>query len=146
MPIWSYFRSENSLDMPPHVPQTLRAEQRLKSRKRIAAVFGSGERLQVRLLRVHHLKDPARHSGVKAGFGVSARAFRRAVERNRVKRLMREAWRRQAGLLQINMNPGEGGLDVFLLYTGRVLPDYADLYGQVAQVIEVLMKRYGHAV
>ena len=132
--------------MPSSFPQTLGAEQRLKSRKRIAAVFGSGERLQVRLLRVHHLQDPARAAGVKAGFGVSARTFRRSVDRNRVKRLMREAWRRQAGLLEINGQPEGGGLDIFLLYTGRVLPDYADLYGQVGQVIERLTHRYGHSV
>lgn len=125
-------------------PQTLGRDKRLKSRKRIAALFSRGERLQLRLLRVHHLADPGRIGGVKVGFGASARVFRRAVDRNRIKRLMREAWRRQAAVLEAGCRPGAEGLDIFLVFTGRELPDYAALQAQVAKAIEGLLKRHGH--
>jgi ribonuclease P protein component len=127
-------------------PQTLGRDKRLKSRKRIAALFSQGERLQLRLLRVHHLTDPGRTGGVKVGFGASARVFRRAVDRNRIKRLMREAWRRQAAALEVGCRPGPAGLDVFLVFTGRELPDSGDLHAQVAKAIAGLLKRHGHGV
>ena len=125
--------------------QTLGRDQRLKSRKRIAVLFSRGERLQVRLLRVHHLPDTERLGGCRVGVGASARVFRRAVDRNRIKRLLREAWRRQAGAWEARRPPGAPGLDIFLVFTGRELPSYAEVYAQVSKVIQSLAQRYGDA-
>ena len=134
--------------LPPKEPfrQTLGRDRRLKSRKAIAALFEGGERMQLPLLRVRHRLDTGRTAGVKAAFSASSRMFRRAVDRNRVKRLMREAWRRQVGPLEARLKPGTGGLDIFLIHQGKELPDYGSLYAQVGKVVESLMKRYcdGH--
>ncbi len=126
--------------------QTLGRDRRLKSRKRIAALFEGGERLQLPLLRVRHGLDTGRPGGVQAAFSASSRVFRRAVDRNRIKRLMREAWRRQVGPLEAGLKPGTGGLDIFLIHHGKELPGYAALHAQVGKVVESLMKRYCDAV
>ena len=122
--------------------QTLGRDRRLKSRKAIAALFEGGERMQLPLLRVRHRIDTAREGGVKAAFSASSRVFRRAVDRNRIKRLMREAWRRQVGPLESGLRSGKGGVDIFLIHQGKELPEYAALYIQVGRVVELLMKRY----
>lgn len=122
--------------------QTLGRDRRLKSRKAIAALFAAGERLQLPLLRVRHRIDTGRDGGVKAAFSASSRVFRRAVDRNRIKRLMREAWRRQVGPLEAGLTSGMGGVDIFLIHQGKELPEYAALYAQVGKVVESLMKRY----
>ena len=117
--------------------QTLGRDRRLKSRKAIAELFEGGERLQYPLLRVRHRLDTAREGGVKAAFSASSRVFRRAVDRNRIKRLMREAWRRQVGPLEAGLTSGKGGVDIFLIHQGKELPEYAVLYAQVGRVVRL---------
>lgn len=133
-------------EVQPIFRQTLGRDRRLKSRKAIAALFEGGERLQLPLLRVRHRIDAGRAGGVKAAFSASSRVFRKAVDRNRIKRLMREAWRRQVGPLEAGVKTGTGGIDIFLIHQGKELPDYAALHAQVGRVVESLMKRYcdGH--
>lgn len=61
---------------------------------------------------------------VKAGFSVSKKLFKKAVERNRVKRLMREAYRLHKHRLLEQVNAKELALEVFFVFTDKVLPDY----------------------
>lgn len=146
MTIRGYFCHMEGLPARSPIRQTLGRDKRLKSRKAIAALFEGGERLQVPLLRVRHRLETGRTAGVKTAFSASSRVFRRAVDRNLVKRLMREAWRRQVGPLEAGLKPGTGGLDIFLVHSGKELPVYVELYVQVGKVIESLRKRYcdGH--
>ena len=59
---------------------------------------------------------------LQAGVGVSNRHFGRAVDRNRIKRLMREAWRINKISLQRNLVDKNRRLSVFIIYTGNDLP------------------------
>ena len=62
-------------------------------------VFGSGRVLKGRLMSAWVLRHP--DAGRKAGVVVSKKSFHDAVDRNRAKRIMREAFRMEAG----NMPP-----------------------------------------
>ena len=50
--------------------------------------------------------------------------FKKAVDRNRVKRLIREAWRLQKNKLQQQLKEENKQLHVFLIFTGKEVPDY----------------------
>jgi ribonuclease P protein component len=58
------------------------------------------------------------------GVGVSVRHFKKATDRNRVKRLLREAWRLQKIPLQDQLREKGMVLRLFVIYTGRELPDH----------------------
>lgn len=73
---------------------TFKKGERLKSRKLIEKLFTKGERLksfplQLVYLQVEHETDYQ----IQASFTVSKRYFKRAVDRNRIKRIIREAYR-----------------------------------------------------
>ena len=75
---------------------TLGKEERLKSRKLIDQLFKEGKSFSSFPFRVVWKYLPsASDSFLKAGFTVSTKHFKKAVDRNRIRRLMKEAYRLQ---------------------------------------------------
>jgi ribonuclease P protein component len=90
--------------------------------------------------------DPSgeQESVLQFGAGVSKRHFKRAVDRNRIKRLIREAYRTQKLPLQALLTGGgKGYLKLFILYTGKELPEYQVVREKVGKVLERLEKEFG---
>jgi ribonuclease P protein component len=117
---------------------TLAASERLKSRKAIEQLFREGKAFTLLPFRVYYQPGNAPGSSLQFGAGVSTKNFKRAVDRNRVKRVMREAWRLQKTVLQDQLKEQNGKLDVFMIYTGRVLPEYKEVHEKTSRVISKL--------
>ena len=73
------------------------------------------------------------------GAGVSTRNFKKAVDRNRVKRLTREAYRQQKTALTEILSKQNRQLAVFFIYTAKVLPVYEDVFSSTAKIIRKLI-------
>ena len=108
--------------------------ERLKSRKLIDSLFASPSSLVVPPLRAKYRFEAAGEGkpGLQMGVTVGKARFKKAVDRNRVKRLVREAWRLQkAALLQQLKANGTRGF-VFFIYTAKeILP-----FGPVSEAME----------
>ena len=73
---------------------TFTREEKLKSKKQIELLFELGSSISEFPLRLVYLKTEHKSNySVKAAFSVSKRKFKNAVDRNRIKRLMRECYR-----------------------------------------------------
>ena len=73
---------------------TFKKKDKHKSRKLIEKLFDEGKSVTVFPLRMLYLKTTHEDGSViKTGVSVSKRNFKKAVDRNRVKRLLREAYR-----------------------------------------------------
>jgi ribonuclease P protein component len=77
---------------------------------------------------------------VQLGIGVSVRNFKKAVDRNRIKRLMRESYRLQKGILYNTMKEKNQQLAVFFIYTGKELPDYKTVHEKIGVTLQRLIK------
>ncbi|WP_114789873.1 ribonuclease P protein component [Niabella yanshanensis] len=129
--------------MPTHIfPKS----QRLKSRKKLQQVFAEGKSVRTKDLRLVYLAEKNGITGVKCGVGLSTRNFKHAVDRNRIKRLLREAYRLQQHDLKKYAEDHPVDLSLFLLYTGRDLPQYEDIYENVGVVLQKLQKALHAAV
>ncbi|HEU5168649.1 MAG TPA: ribonuclease P protein component [Chitinophagaceae bacterium] len=119
---------------------TLGKEERLKSRKQIEKLFAEGKSFAVIPFRIYFLVHGlwTMNHGLQFGVGVSAKNFKRAVDRNRIKRLTREAWRLQKNELSEKVKTTQKQLNVFLIYTGKELPDFTTVRDKVTVVLKKL--------
>lgn len=72
------------------------------------------------------------------GVGVSTKNFKKAIDRNRVKRLAREAYRLQKKILEKKLIEANSYLTVFFIYTGKELPEYKDINDKIGKVLNKL--------
>ena len=121
---------------------TLGKNERLKSRKLIEELFSKGERFGLFPYRVFYLfeknENAVSKSRLQCGVGVSVKNFKKAVDRNRIKRVTREAWRLQKTELDLLIKDGTRGLSVFLIYTGKELPAFAVVKEKMALLLQKL--------
>jgi ribonuclease P protein component len=86
------------------------------------------------------LSGPVEHPSLVFGTGVSVKNFKKAVDRNRVKRLTREAYRLQKKELEEKIKKSKSQLSVFFIYTGKELPEYDEVYKQTGTALKKLEK------
>lgn len=122
-----------------HQRYFLKKADRLKSRKLIDKLFKSGKSFSVNPFKVIWLAEN-KDANLQTGVGVSSRNFKRAVDRNRIKRLMREAYRLQKNALESKLNTVDKHWSVFVLYTGKTLPDHNLVYEKFTVIINKLLK------
>jgi len=79
-------------------------------------------------------------SPLQAGFTVSTRHFKKAVDRNRIRRLMRESYRLQKNNLLDELRENRKSLAVFFIYAGNELPEYKDVFEKIGSVLQRLEK------
>ena len=81
----------------------------------------------------------------QAAFTVGKKRFRRAVDRNRIKRLLREAWRVEKSTLAKNWEPGAPQWAVVFIFVGQEVPSFDDCRRWVRHAASKLAQHTGAA-
>ena len=118
--------------------------EKLKSRKQIELLFAKGKSISAFPVKVFYL--PVDHTPVhpvQVGVGVSARNFKKAVDRNTIKRRMREAYRLHKLPLHEHLVAQQKSVAVFILWIDKQMPTTAALQDLMPTVIEKLIKQLG---
>ena len=115
--------------------------ERLKSRKQIDGLFDSGKAFSVFPIRTVYRFQPATDKpGLLAGVSVSKKHFKRAVDRNRVKRLLREAYRLQKAELAEQVKKAGLTGQLFFLYTDKTIADFETIKAAMDKCLQRLCK------
>ena len=117
---------------------TFPKKSRLKSRKKLQQLFTGGQKVVAGPIKVMFLVEDS-EPVLKCGVGLSGRYFKKAVDRNRIKRLLREAYRLQQHSIQQFCLDKDKALLLFILYTGREIPTYQPLYENVGAALHKLL-------
>ncbi|MET0244202.1 MAG: ribonuclease P protein component [Flavitalea sp.] len=120
---------------------SLNKSERLKSRKIIDALFKEGRGVSSFPIRITYSILKESDQPLQAGFTASSRTFKRAVHRNRIKRLLREAYRHQKSDLLTKLDPIGIKLAIFIIFTGKELPDYALVEDKIKSALRKLIEQ-----
>ena len=103
------------------VSLTFQKDEKLCSQKLMGDLFLSGSsflsyplRIVWKIVELLPTESPA-----QAGFSVSKKLFRHAVDRNRLKRMIRESYRLNKSILYASLNHTGVKLAVMLIYIGK---------------------------
>jgi ribonuclease P protein component len=117
---------------------SLGKDERLKSLKQIEQIFNSGKKFNIPPFRVHYSFSDEGNTLLQFGAGVSNKNFKKAVDRNRVKRLTREAYRQQKPVLQQKLKKTGESINLFFIYTGKELPVFNTVWDAVGKILDKL--------
>src|SRR5690606_21473787 len=110
-------------------PFSFRKEERLHKRKEIQELFEKGSSFHLQPFKVLVMRQPPGAVTHKVLISVPSRIFRRAVDRNLLKRRIREAYRTQKHKL-----PKGGKLVLGLICTASEIFPYAAIQGKMMLV------------
>ena len=119
---------------------TFKKEEKLKSRKIIEQLFKDAKSFSNFPFRVLWRNNEDASAALQTGFAVSSKYFKKAVDRNRIKRLMREAYRLQKNELQSHLKKEHKSMAVFVIYIGNELPEYTFIFEKTSYVLNRLFK------
>lgn len=120
---------------------TFTKEEKLCSAKAIDTLFSTGESFIAYPLRVVyriHGESELDRQNASVMISVSKRKFKRAVKRNRVKRLIREAYRMNKHDLINLLNKQNKSMDVAFLYLKDELPEFIEIEKSMLKAVSIL--------
>jgi len=119
---------------------TFRNEEKLKKKILISELFASGKSASVFPLKMIYLQnDHDSPFKIQAGVSVSKRNFKRAVDRNRIKRLMRESYRKNKYLIYNNEDTKKHIM--MFIYQGKDEVSYELMEEKMTQLIEKFLEK-----
>lgn len=112
-------------------------EEKLKSRKLIEKMFAEGKTVSKYPLKLIYIQTELKDEiKVQAGVSVSKRNFKRAVDRNKIKRLLREAYRLNKNLI---FNTIQFPYALMFLYIGKEFPKN---YDEISKSMIKLLQKF----
>ena len=115
--------------------------EHLKSRKAIAGLFSDGQSVKGFPLRFQYNIRPIKADdevNMKVGFVVTKRNFKKAVDRNRIKRQMKEVFRLNRGVLNEELKNKNTHLDMMIIYVNASSSTYKNIEKGMKKGIEKL--------
>ena len=102
-------------------------EDRLCSSRRIETLFSEGERLYEFPFKAIWQEDDTLQSTVKVAISVPKKRLSKASQRNHIKRLVREAYRKQKSILTEKLLQENKSINLMLVYNLPSILSYAEI-------------------
>ena len=121
---------------------TFGKNERLHSRKLIGKLFSDGSSFFIYPFKVIFLEvDAADDSPAKLLITVSKRNFKKAVQRNRIKRLIRESYRLNKQVLYSKRRNNGKQLLTGLIFVGKTIPPFAEIERKIILILHRLTEQ-----
>jgi ribonuclease P protein component len=120
--------------------QSFRKAERLKSSKVVKQLFSKANSFLVHPFKVNWIIGEEKEKyPAKILIGVSRKNFRKATERNRLKRLIREAYRKNKYLLYQHLTDRHSSCNFSVIYIGRSEEDNSVIEKKIIILLQRLI-------
>lgn len=124
--------------------QQFKKEERLHEKKLIGALFKEGKSFYKFPFKVFYYKlEEVETYPAKVLISVSKHNFKRAVDRNRIKRLVREAYRKNKHILlgeEPDSQAPRATWVIGLIHRGNIIPEYEEVEKKIILILHELVK------
>ncbi len=126
---------------------TFPKEERLHGRTTVAEVFSKGKRFQLDPYRiVWRTRAQDDLPSIRFGISVSKKISKKAVERNRIKRCNREAYRAVKQSFIEELLAQNKQIDLFLVYSGSIETNTEVLKEKIILILNRLIATHGKPI
>jgi len=115
-------------------------KEKLKSRKQIEDLFLNGKNFAAFPLRITYQFIPSEESSLQVGVTAGKKYFKKAVDRNRLKRLVREAYRLQKNDLAEILKQKKLKGSLFFVYTDKTISSFSTVKEAMNKALKRLEK------
>ena len=113
-------------------------EDRLCSSRRIETLFSEGERLYEFPFKAIWQEDDTLQSTVKVAISVPKKRLSKASQRNHIKRLVREAYRKQKSILTEKLLQENKSINLMLVYTLPSILSFTEIEDKISVTLQRL--------
>ena len=122
--------------------ETLQKYEILRKENDISTLFAKGKALKVYPFRaVYRIVRNTPVTTCRILISVAKKRFHHAFKRNRVKRLIREAWRKNKQPLYEFCQANNISIDIALIYTATVIHSYDEMILKTNKLVNELIKK-----
>lgn len=115
---------------------TFSKAEKLKSKKVIESLFKKGKVINAYPIKLIYLpKTSIENSRINTGVSVPKRNLKLAVQRNLIKRRMREAYRLNNQALKLQLKKQDKGLDMMFLYSSKQILSYKEIEEKIKVIL-----------
>ncbi len=119
--------------------ETFRKTEKLCSKKAIDSLFENGSVFYANPFKVlYHIEEQPEEPGPKVLISIPKKYIRLSADRNRMKRLVRESYRRLKYRIHTPVEESKSGLSLAIIYTGKKVISFQEVNLALEQIISKL--------
>jgi len=120
---------------------TFKREEKLKKSKLITQLFAEGNSISVFPIKLIYLQvDHDSPYKIQAGVSAAKRNFNKAVDRNKIKRLIREVYRKNKNILYDFLNTNNINCIFSVIYISKKILPYKEFENKILLLLQKLIK------
>jgi ribonuclease P protein component len=117
---------------------TFNKKERLKKKKEIELLFSEGKSISKYPVRLVYRKSIfEKNIKIRVGVSVSKRNFKKAIDRNCIKRLMRESYRKNKYLVPNTTHQ----FSFMFLFSGKKTPEYSLVESKIKEILQKFVEQ-----
>lgn len=122
---------------------TLKKQERLRSKLSIQKLFKSGHHFNIYPLKIIWIfSEKKRTFPVQVLISVPKNNFKKAVDRNYIKRIIKESYRQNKHILYDKLIFSEKNLNFAIIYLSKEIIKYHDLEKKIIRMLNRLIKEH----